>query len=41
MTACYVCEAQITVGVDAHDAGVDDRGIELFACGRCCEECTR
>lgn len=38
---CHVCETWIDVGVDAHDAGVDDRGIELFACPSCCEECNR
>ena len=38
-TACHTCGAAVTVGVDAHDAGTDDWGVELFACGRCCEEC--
>ena len=36
---CLVCTASIVVGVDAHDAEVDDRGVELFACERCCETC--
>ena len=39
VTVCHVCTASVTVGVDAHDAGVDDRGVELHACERCCETC--
>ena len=39
VTVCHICAAAVTVGVDAHDAGVDDRGVELHACERCCETC--
>jgi len=39
VVTCHCCGASITVGVDAHDAGVDDRGVELHACERCCDEC--
>ena len=34
-----VCASSVTVGVDAHDAGISADGVELFACERCCDEC--
>ena len=39
VTVCHVCTASVTVGVDAHDAGISATGVELFACERCCEAC--
>ena len=33
------CAAAVTVGVDAHDAGISADGVELFTCERCCETC--
>ncbi len=40
VVACRVCAVLVTVGVDAHDAGVDVDGVERFRCGRCCIVCT-
>ena len=39
VTVCHICAAAVTVGVDAHDAGISADGVELFACERCCDEC--
>ena len=39
IAVCHICAAAVTVGVDAHDAGISADGVELFACGRCCETC--
>lgn len=39
VVSCHVCTVAVTVGVDAHDAGVDAEGVELFACPVCCQEC--
>ena len=36
IAVCHICAAAVTVGVDAHDAGISADGVELFACGRCC-----
>lgn len=39
IAVCHICAAAITVGVDAHDAGISADGVELFTCERCCDEC--
>ena len=39
IVACRICAAAVTVGVDAHDAGIRADGVELFACEWCCETC--
>lgn len=40
VVSCHVCTVAVTVGVDAHDGGVDVDGVERFRCGRCCIVCT-
>jgi hypothetical protein len=39
VVSCHVCTTPVTVGVDAHDAGVDVDGVEQFACAEHCEVC--